>query len=71
MATREAKLIVAEIRSEHLGDWRGQLIDTETGAKIGEEWRAHQRGELIGKMRSSIPLTYLPFRDVSGPARPG
>jgi hypothetical protein len=62
-------MIVAEIRPEHLNDWRGQLVDTETNSIVGEEWRATQRGELIGRMRSNIPLTHLKFKDVSGPGR--
>lgn len=55
---------VAEIRFINLGDWRGQLRDSETGEKIGEEWQADQRGALIGKMRAWLPLTHLVFRDV-------
>jgi hypothetical protein len=57
-------MIVAEIRSKHLGDWRGQLRDSETGVKIGTEWQAGQRGALIGLMKKWHPLTHLEFRDV-------
>jgi hypothetical protein len=58
-------MIVAEIHPTHLGDWRGQLRDTQTGQQIGEEWQAPQRGALISKMRKWIPLTHLSFRDVA------
>ncbi|WP_336961986.1 hypothetical protein [Sphingobium aquiterrae] len=56
-------MVVAEISFTHLNDWRGQLRDTETGSKIGGEWRAEQRGQLIGMMRSKVPLSHLQFVD--------
>lgn len=57
-------MVIAEIRCMNLSDWRGQLRETETGLPIGEEWRAHQRGALIGLMSAWIPLTRLTFKDV-------
>lgn len=60
-------MVYAEIRSINLGDWRGQLRESDTDEKVGEEWQASQRGELIGKMKGMIPLTHLQFRDASPP----
>jgi hypothetical protein len=58
-------MVIAEIRPINLSDWRGQLRDSETGRPIGAEWRATQRGELIGLMSYWIPLTHLKFVDVA------
>ncbi|MBO9697204.1 MAG: hypothetical protein J7499_13485 [Sphingopyxis sp.] len=60
-------MVYAEIRFMNLNDWRGQLRESDTDEKIGEEWQASQRGELIGKMSRMIPLTHLFFRDASSP----
>lgn len=57
-------VIVVEIRSLNMNDWRGRLRDDETGRPIGEEWQAMQRGALISQMSAQIPLTHLKFRDV-------
>lgn len=60
-------MVYAEIRFMNLSDWRGQLRESDTNEKVGEEWCASQRGELIGKMKSMIPLTHLMFQDASYP----
>jgi hypothetical protein len=62
-------MVIAEIRAVHMGDWRGRLRDSLTGEHIGpEEWRADQRGALIGLMRKWIPLSHLLFLDVDDPS---
>lgn len=58
-------MVYAEISFTHLNDWRGQLRESDTNEKVGEEWCATQRGELIGKMTSMIPLSHLTFRDAN------
>jgi len=60
-------MIVAEIRAVNLGDWRGRLRDTDTGKPIGTEWRADQRGALIGLIKQWVPLSHLVFLDVDDP----
>ncbi|WP_422059379.1 hypothetical protein [Sphingopyxis sp.] len=60
-------MVYAEIRFMNLNDWRGQLRESDTDEKIGEEWQASQRGELIGKMSGMIPLTHLSFHDANSP----
>ena len=57
-------MIIAEIRCWNFADWRGQLRDSDTGLPIGTEWRAEQRGALIGMMSKWIPLTRIDFIDV-------
>jgi hypothetical protein len=60
-------MIIAEIRAINLNDWRGQLREGETGKRIVEEWRAEQRGALIGMMKNWLPLSHLIFKDVCHP----
>lgn len=60
-------MIYARIRALSLNDWRGQLWDQEINQPIGEEYRADQRGALIGLMRSWSPLSHMPFIDVDDP----
>ena len=52
--------MVLEVWSGHLGEWHGQLRDTDTGTLIGEEWIADQRGAVIGEAYKRLPLTRLP-----------
>ena len=61
-------MVYAEIRAVHLNDWRGRLRDGITNQFLGdEEWRADQRGALIGLMRKWIPLSHIMFIDVDDP----
>jgi hypothetical protein len=69
LAISGANMVIAEIRAVNLNDWRGRLRDGTTGQRIGsEEWRAEQRGALIGLMRKWIPLRHLHFIDVDDPS---
>jgi hypothetical protein len=61
-------MVQAEIWFTNLGEWHGQLRETDTGEPVGEEWIADQRGALIGLMANWIPLTHLGFQDVGYPA---
>ena len=58
-------MVQAEVWCTHLGDWHGQLRESETGDPIGEEFLADQRGMLIGKISNWVPLTHLAFKDVA------
>jgi hypothetical protein len=60
-------MVIAEIRSFGLSDWRGQLRDTATRRKIGREWQADQRGALIGLIMSDVPVPGLKFVDALDP----
>lgn len=60
-------MVWAEIWCINLSEWHGQLRESDTGQRVGEEWTADQRGALIGIMSSWIPLTHLVFKDVSFP----
>jgi len=63
-------MVVAEIHDNQSGLWVGQLCEWGTGEPIGAPWIAKSRSELIGKMRSEIPLTHLSFRDTLDPLDP-
>lgn len=60
-------MVEAEIWCANLGEWHGQLCESDTGDRIGEEWIANQRGALIGLMAKWIPLSHFQFKDVGWP----
>ena len=59
-----------EIKSNCSDRWWGNLLETETGDVIGEEWSAPSRSELIGAVLKWVPLTHMQFQDAMDPFDP-